>query len=66
MAPPSIHSSTREERIAYVSEQWQCLNHCASCGKCSLLKGRDEQTLYADYINGLREYIEITRQLKEH
>jgi len=62
---PSIHASSQEERAAYVEEQWQCLNHCASCGKCNILKGRDEQILYLDYIEGKTEYRDITKKIQE-
>lgn len=63
--PPDIHNSTREQRIAYVREQWKCLNHCPSCGKCYILKGRDAEELYADYIEGTRPYIEITKEIRQ-
>ena len=54
MTPPSIATSSREERRAFVAEQWECLNHCPSCGKCAILKGKDPEELYADYIEGKR------------
>lgn len=65
VAPPQIGSSTCEERLAFVEEQWQCLGHCASCGKCKILKGRDEKEIYAEYIKGTREYIEITKEIRQ-
>ena len=49
MTPPSIEASTREERQAYVREKWECMHNCELCGKCHILKGRDAETLYADY-----------------
>lgn len=62
---PGITNSTREERLAFVQEQWQCLNHCPSCGKCRILKGKDVEKLYAEYIEGRREYMEITKEIRE-
>ena len=63
--PPDIHDSTCEQRIAYVREQWKCLNHCPSCGKCHILKGKDAEELYGDYIEGTRQYIEITKEIRQ-
>ncbi len=63
--PPNLQTSTREERIAFVNEQWQCLNHCPSCGKCHILRGRDPEILYADYIEGERPYLEITLEIRK-
>ena len=64
MTPPRIDESTKEERRAYVLDAWKCLNDCEACGKCRILRGRDPETLYADYINRTREYIEITLQIR--
>lgn len=61
---PDIQQSTAEERVAYVREQWQCLNHCPSCGKCYILKGRDVVDLYADYIEGRRSYRDVTLDIR--
>lgn len=64
MTPPRIEESTVDERRAYVLDAWKCINDCEACGKCRILRGRDPETLYADYINGAREYIEITLQIR--
>ena len=64
MTPPRIDESTTEERRSYVLDAWKCINDCEACGKCRILRGRDHETLYADYINGAREYIEITLQIR--
>jgi hypothetical protein len=65
MAPPSIEVSTREERLAYVLGQWRCLHNCEICGKCSLLRGREAEVVYADYIEGRRSYMEITFEIRD-
>ncbi|MBO5865422.1 MAG: hypothetical protein J6Q73_05160 [Bacteroidaceae bacterium] len=65
MTPPRTDDSTAEERRAYVLEAWKCLNDCEACGKCRILRGRDPETMYADYINGNREYIEITLGIRK-
>ena len=54
MTPPRIEQSTKEERLAFVLNQWKCLSNCEICGKCSMLRGRNEEMLYADYIDGKR------------
>ena len=65
MTPPRTDESTVEERRAYVLEAWRCLNDCEACGKCRILKGRDPETLYAEYINGKRSYMDITLELRK-
>ena len=64
MQAPRIDNSTREERQAYVIDAWRCLHDCESCGKCRILKGRDAETLYADYIEGKRSYMDITLEIR--
>ena len=64
MTPPAIEQSTPEERRAFVVEAWKCLHDSESCGKCRILKGKDPETLYADYIEGLRSYMDITLDLR--
>ena len=63
--PPEISNSTKEQRRSFVEKQWRCLNCCEMCGKCQMLRGKDAGEIYADYINGEREYIEITMALRE-
>ena len=64
MQPPKIDNSTKEERQAYVLEVWKCLHCCDECGKCSILKCRDAEILYADYIEGRRSYMDITLEIR--
>ena len=64
MTPPTTAQSTKEERRAYVLQAWRCINDCEACGKCRILRGRDPETPYADYIEGKREYIEITLEIR--
>lgn len=65
MTAPDIKHSSKEERQTYVLEAWKCLHDCQACGKCSILKGRDPEVLYADYIEGKRTYIEITMEIRD-
>lgn len=64
MTPPKIEESTTEERRAFVLEQWKCLHNCELCGKCSILRGREAELVYADYIEGVRTYMDITLSLR--
>lgn len=64
MIPPDIRQSTREERLAYVLDAWKCLHDCESCGKCRVLRGKDAETLYTDYIDGIRSYMDITLDIR--
>ncbi len=64
MTPPPIEQSTQEARRAYVLDAWKCLHDCESCGKCRILKGKDAETLYVDYIEGKRSYMDVTLGLR--
>ena len=66
MKAPSINGSTHDERREFVLEEWRCLHNCEMCGKCSILRGRDEERLYANYIEGRREYLDITLELRNN
>lgn len=66
MTPPLISQSTKEERRAFVIEAWQCLHNCELCGKCHILRGKDAETLYADYIEGLRSYMDVTLDIRNN
>ncbi|MBR5201266.1 MAG: hypothetical protein IKW31_05910 [Alistipes sp.] len=66
MFAPDIESSTREERLAYVQDRWRCLCNCELCGKCNMLKGRDAEIVYEEYIEGRKTYREITLTLRDY
>ena len=66
MMPPRIEQSTKEERRAFVLDAWMCLHDCELCGKCHILKGKDAETLYADYIEGLRSYMDVTLDIRNN
>ena len=65
MQSPNIENSSKEERQAYVLEAWKCLHDCEACGKCHILKGRDAEIVYADYIYGKRSYMDITLEIRD-
>lgn len=64
MQPPRIENSTKEERRAYVLDAWKRLHDCEACGKCCILWGQDAEMLYADYIEGMRSYMDITLEIR--
>lgn len=66
MLPPDIEHSTMEERRAFVLDAWKCQHNCELCGKCHILKGKDAETLYADYIQGIRTYMDITLNIRNN
>jgi len=65
MLPPPITASSRAERIEYVQQQWECMDNCKLCGKCSVLRGREPEAIYADYIEGTKSYAECTIAARE-
>ena len=49
MTPPDIKNSTREEREHFVVEAFRCIS---------------DEELYADYIEGRRDFREITIEIR--
>ena len=66
MFAPAKDSSTREERLAYVQDRWRCLCNCESCGRCNMLKGRDAEIVYEEYIEGRKTYMEVTLEIRDN
>ena len=66
MGAPEIAQSTREERLRYVAEKWKCLSDCELCGKCRILRGRNAEEVYSDYIDGRLSYREVTLRLRNN
>ncbi|MGN0190408.1 MAG: hypothetical protein ACI39U_02010 [Candidatus Cryptobacteroides sp.] len=62
MGAPEIEGSTMEQRLEYVRNQFRCLGNCPICGKCSFLRGREAEDLYAGYIEGKRSFQDITAE----
>ena len=66
MNAPDVEQSTRQERLRFVQEEWRCLNDCELCGKCRILRGRNAEIVYADYIEGRLSYREVTLKLRDN
>lgn len=52
---PTLADSTREERLAYVRERYQCISNCDACGLCQIFHGVDPEHALAPYIDGEAE-----------
>lgn len=60
MSAPDIATSSKEERQAFIKEQFRCKGECRECGNCAFLRGRIAEDLYTDYIEGKRSFTQIT------
>jgi hypothetical protein len=64
MTPPEIDHSTRQEREAFIIEEFRCLGDCDNCGHCQILHSRDALEVYKDYIEGTRSFRDITLEMR--
>jgi len=60
MNAPDIDSSTQEERMTFIKEEFRCKGNCEICGNCAFLRGKEAEVLYEEYIAGNRSFREIT------
>ena len=58
---PDIADSTVEERRDYIKKKFACRSDCEMCGLCKVFRGKDPETVYEDYIQGKRSFMEILR-----
>ena len=61
---PEINNSTIEERRAYIKERFPCIADCDMYGLCKVFRGKDAETAYADYIDGNRDFTEVSADYK--
>lgn len=64
MSAPKITDSTKEERYKYINETYKCIADCDMCGICKVFRGKLPEIFFEDYINGNREYIDVSSELK--
>ena len=58
-----LAGSTRTERAAYIQETFRCHNgDCENCGVCHFFAGSSPEKVFADFIDGRREFMEITTE----
>ena len=61
---PDIEKSTREEREQYIRERFKCISDCDSCGICTMYRNQDPMLVYQDYIDGIKDFMEITAKYR--
>ena len=66
MRPPGIENSTKEEREKYVRDTFQCIADCDMCGLCAVFHGKQPEIAYADYIEGKREYLDVSADYRNY
>ena len=64
MRPPEIENSTEEERREYIKNTFRCIADCDMCGLCTVFRGKDPEVAYADYINGKRVYLDVSKDYR--
>ena len=64
MRAPEIENSTKEERRQYVKNTFPCIADCDMCGICTVFRGKDPELAYADYIEGKREFLDVSGDYK--
>jgi hypothetical protein len=64
MLPPELGSSTKEERTKYIRDTFKCMADCDMCGLCAAFHGKEPEIAYADYIEGKREYMDVSADYK--
>ena len=64
MRPPEIGNSTEEERRQYIKNTFRCIADCDMCGLCTVFHGKDPEVAYADYINGKRHYLDVSKDYR--
>ena len=64
MKIPLIAISTKEERENYIKETLHCINDCDMCGICRIYHSKDPLDVYADYIEGKREFLDIAKEYR--
>lgn len=62
MTVPSIEDSTIEERESFIRNRYRRISDCDACGICAVFKGKNQVLAFSDYIDGRREYMDITNQ----
>lgn len=61
---PDIKDSTKKERESYIKDRFKCISDCDSCGICVMYKNQDPLLVYKDYIDGVRDFQDITNDYR--
>lgn len=61
-----IKDTTKEERLRIISDLYKCKNgDCDNCGLCKIFVGTTAIEVYHDYIEGIRELDEVSREFNQ-
>ena len=55
---------SEEERREYIKNTFRCIADCDMCGLCTVFRGKDPEVAYADYINGKRVYLDVSKDYR--
>ena len=61
---PDIENSTIEDRIAFIKAKYPCIADCDMCGLCKVVRGKNAEQAYDDYITGERSFMEVSADFK--
>ena len=61
---PDIRNSSEEERRKYIKDRYPCIADCDMCGLCTVFRGKDAETAYADYIQVVRSFTKVSDDYK--
>ncbi len=45
-------------------DRFKCISDCDSCGICAMYKNQDPLLVYKDYIEGVRDFQDITNDYR--
>lgn len=61
-----VQETTREERLEYIHHLFACQHgDCENCGVCQIFRGTSPQIVFHDYIEGKREFQDISREFNQ-
>ena len=60
-----IKNTSKEQREEYIKNTYHCISDCDNCGLCKIFHGKQPEIIFADYIEGLREFIDIANEYKK-
>ncbi len=63
---PKIEESTMEERREYIKNRYPCISDCDMCGLCKVFHGKDPENAYAEYIKGIRSFMDVSEDYKRY
>jgi len=59
-----INDTTKAQREEYVKNTYHCIADCDNCGLCKIFHGKQPEIVFAEYIDGKREFADIAKEYK--